>query len=126
MQDETESPKFLVPLPGGRVARVPLQVLEAHVVAGAASVHATLAPTTLASAENGTKHGISDRTEATEDRSVAAHSMSPDTTTGTASWHTDWEFGECETIDESGFPQRLQAWHRHPFGTEYAELFEGR
>ena len=40
-------------------------------------------------------------------------------------WHTDWEHGECDYTDESGFPQRIQAWHRHPFGTEYTELYEG-
>ena len=58
-------------------------------------------------------------------RDVSAHSMAVDAATGLSDWHTDWEFGECEYTDESGFVQRLQAWHRHPFGTEYAELYEG-
>lgn len=56
---------------------------------------------------------------------VVAHSLSMDATTGTSEWHTDWEFGECEYTDETGFPQRLQAWHRHPFGTEYSEIYDG-
>ena len=56
---------------------------------------------------------------------VTAHSMSVDPATGVSEWHTDWEFGECDYTDESGFPQRAQAWHRHPFGTEYTEIFEG-
>jgi hypothetical protein len=60
-----------------------------------------------------------------DDGDVSAHSLSVDASTGTSEWHTDWEFGECEYTDESGFPQRLQAWHRHPFGTEYAEIYEG-
>ena len=38
-------------------------------------------------------------------------------------WHADWEFGECDYLDEAGFPQRKHTWHRHPFGTEYAELY---
>ncbi len=59
------------------------------------------------------------------DDDVTAHSMSVDPATGTSEWHTDWEFGECDYTDESGFPQRTQAWHRHPFGTEYTELYEG-
>ena len=56
---------------------------------------------------------------------VTAHSLSVEASTGTSEWHTDWEYGECEYTDESGFPQRIQAWHRHPFGTEYTELYEG-
>ena len=56
---------------------------------------------------------------------VVAHSLAVDAATGMSEWHTDWEYGECEYTDESGFPQRIQAWHRHPFGTEYTELYEG-
>lgn len=56
---------------------------------------------------------------------VIAHSLTVDPLTGMSEWHTDWEFGECDYTDESGFPQKIQAWHRHPFGTEYTELFEG-
>ena len=66
-----------------------------------------------------------ERHETTSDDDVTAHSLSVDAATGMSDWHTDWEYGECEYTDESGFPQRIQAWHRHPFGTEYTELYEG-
>lgn len=59
------------------------------------------------------------------DDDVTAHSMSIDAMSGASDWHTDWEYGECDYTDDSGFPQRIQAWHRHPFGTEYTELYEG-
>ena len=66
-----------------------------------------------------------ERHDTTSDDDVSAHSLSVDAATGMSDWHTDWEYGECEYTDESGFPQRIQAWHRHPFGTEYTELYEG-
>ena len=59
------------------------------------------------------------------DDDVVAHSLSVDATTGMSEWHTDWEFGECEYTDDTGFPQRIQGWHRHPFGTEYSEIYDG-
>lgn len=59
------------------------------------------------------------------DDDVVAHSLSVDQATGMSEWHTDWELGECEYTDETGFPQRIQAWHRHPFGTEYSEIYDG-
>jgi hypothetical protein len=98
-----EDARFVIPLPGGRVARVPASVLEQHVEGGALSVH----------------HAEGDHED------VTAHSLSVDPSTGMSDWHTDWEHGECDYTDESGFPQRIQAWHRHPFGTEYTELYEG-
>lgn len=98
-------PKFAIPLPGGRVARVPQAVLEQYIDAGAHAAHAAAA--------------------AHEQHDVVAHSLHVDPATGTSDWHTDYEYGECEFTDESGFPQRIQAWHRHPFGNEYAELYEG-
>jgi hypothetical protein len=97
-------PCFAIPLPGGRVARVPVALVEQHVVVATHVHHA---------AANG------------ETADVTAHSLAVDPATGQSDWHTDWEYGECEYTDESGFPQRLQAWHRHPFGTEYSELYEG-
>ena len=134
-KDSGQEPRFAITLPGGRVARVPLSVLEAHVDAKAQSHHGAARPapsrpqTTTVRAGDGavtinifTSAAASDRT-ASED--VVAHSLSVDATTGTSEWHTDWEYGECEYTDESGFPQRIQAWHRHPFGTEYTELYEG-
>ncbi len=102
--DQKPPPLFAIPLPGGRVARVPAEVLEKYVANGATCVHA----------------------DPGEEDVVAAHHMSIDPAHGSHEWHTDWEFGECEYTDEAGFPQRKQAWHRHPFGTEYAELYEGR
>lgn len=97
-------PKFCIPLPGGRVARVPRAVLEQYIDAGNAA------------------HGAAALGEQDD---VVAHSLSVDPATGVSDWHTDWELGDCEYTDESGFPQRVHAWHRHPFGTEYTELWEG-
>lgn len=78
-------------------------------------------------AENGAvaleRHGAVD--QRSDEGDVVAHSLSVDPATGTSDWHTDWEFGECDYTDETGFPQAIQAWHRHPFGTEYTELYEG-
>ncbi len=124
MHDEPESPRFLVPLPGGRVAEVPLTVLESYARLDARSVHAA-PPAPAAAAPDAAMTAAPEGLRA-EALDVVAHSLGIDPSTGTSSWHTDWEFGECEYVDESGFPQRLQAWHRHPFGTEYAEPFEGR
>jgi hypothetical protein len=97
---------FAIPLPGGRIARIPASVVEQHAVSDGRCVH------TDAGDE--------------EDAVVSAHHFTVDATAGAHEWHTDWEFGECEFVDEAGFPQRKHAWHRHPFGTEYAELYEAR
>jgi hypothetical protein len=105
MNDQHEQPRFTIPMPGGRAARVPISVLEQFVVAEARCTHASLGD---------------------EDSAVSAHHLSVDAAVGTQDWHTDWEFGECEYVDEAGFPQRKQCYHRHPFGTDYAELYEGR
>ena len=133
-RDETE-PRFLIPLPGGRVARLPLQVLEEHAVEGAVVRHK--APATPKGQTTSIRAGASTITinvfagsgevsvEAGEEGDVVAHSLSVDPTTGTSEWHTDWEYGECEYTNESGFQERIQAWHRHPFGTEYTEIYEG-
>src|SRR5690606_20592316 len=40
---EVTEPRFLVPLPGGRVARVPLEVLERYVAEGAKTQHGAAA-----------------------------------------------------------------------------------
>jgi hypothetical protein len=145
--DSTEGPidhepRFLVPLPGGRVARVPLEVLEEYVDETAKSAHAASRPsrgpgqgpehsTTIQAGESMvtiniyTGRGDVNVARHDEDDDVTAHSLAVDAATGMSEWHTDWEYGECEYTDESGFPQRIQAWHRHPFGTEYTELYEG-
>jgi len=156
---ETE-PRFVVPLPGGRIARVPFSVLEQYADSNARSVHFQQ-KRALGSAPGGSKPinttqitagesmitiniyaasgevaidreetttqqvVINHSADAADDDDVVAHSLAVDAATGVSDWHTDWEFGECEYTDESGFAQRIQAWHRHPFGTEYGELYEG-
>jgi hypothetical protein len=141
MTDDS-SPRFKVPLPGGRVAAVPLEVLEQYADPEARTAHGHTAPrppepddtnTVKAGGAAITINIYADRGKVSvdhnahdeEDDDVTAHSLTVDATTGTSEWHTDWEYGECEYTDESGFPQRIQAWHRHPFGTEYSELYEG-
>lgn len=132
---------FTIVLPGGRVARVPYGVLERYVEEGARSQHGSdAAPggpderthepdpaggsmiTINVYADSGK---VAIHRKQPEEDDVVAHSMSVDPATGTSEWHTDWEQGQCEYTDESGFPRTAYAWHRHPFGTEYTELFEG-
>jgi hypothetical protein len=102
----TEPPDvlFTLPLPGGRVARVPLAVLSRYVDPTAVS-----------------HHGPGEEA-ATAD--VSAHGMTLDPSTGASVWHTEWELGHCDYTDESGYPQSGYAWHRHPLGTEYTEIFQ--
>lgn len=100
-----QSPKedaFLIPMPGGRVARVPVALLESLVDPAARAAH-------------GPDAGAED---------VSMHSASIDPTTGASVWHTDWELGQCDYTDESGFPQSAYVWHRHPLGTEYTEIYQ--
>jgi hypothetical protein len=126
-------PRFTVPMPGGKVARVPVPVLQKYLDGSARYAHAAAKPpgdsgssiTIHIHPHNGEVRVERGRGHEAGDHDVVAHSMSTDLSTGTSEWHTDWEYGECEYTDESGFPQRIQAWHRHPFGTEYAELYEG-
>ncbi len=138
-----EEPRFLVPLPGGRVARVPLEVLERYADEKAKSAHATPSRSATQGPHQGPEQtttiqagesmvtiniytGRGDVQVSRHDEDdVVAHSLAVEAATGMSEWHTDWEYGECEYTDESGFPQRIQAWHRHPFGTEYTELYEG-
>ncbi len=105
MNDTDQPPRFTIPMPGGRVARVPVAVLEQYIAEGARCTHAS---------------------DGEDDCAVSAHHLVTDAHTGSNEWHTDWELGECEYMDEAGFPQRKQCYHRHPFGTEYAEIYEGR
>lgn len=138
---------FTIPLPGGRVARVPYEVLEQYVDDDARACHGSESPSAGAAGGEGTdptsttirageamitiniyagRGEVSVEQRPTDvDDDVTAHSMSVDPTTGTSEWHTDWELGQCEFTDETGFPQTAYAWHRHPFGTEYTEIFEG-
>jgi hypothetical protein len=103
--NKSQEARFTIPMPGGKVARVPVSILEQFLVEDARCFHASAGE---------------------DDGAVSAHHMSTDANTGSNDWHTEWEFGECEYVDEAGFPQRKQCYHRHPFGTEYAELYEGR
>ena len=102
MGDTHKDLVFSIPLPGGRVARVPIDVLEQYIDPSARLAHG-----------NG----------ADED-DVTAHSMSVDPTTGASVWHTDWELGQCDYTDENGFPQSAYVWHRHPLGNEYTEIYQ--
>ena len=102
MRNPSGPAEFIIPRPGGRVARVPLDVLEQYVAANARSAHID---------------------EASSD-AVEAHSMSIDAATGTSAWHLEWELGHCVYTDEAGFPQTSYVWHRHPLGTEYAEIYQ--
>jgi hypothetical protein len=102
MTETTKNALFTIPLPGGRVARVPVEILEQYVDPAARSFH----------------------TEAAAEEDVHAHSMAIDATTGASVWHTDWELGHCDYTDEGGFPQAAYTWHRHPLGTEYTEIYQ--
>ena len=127
MKDPKE-PRFLIPMPGGKVARVPADVLNQYLEEAAHSAHAQTPKSSQGAVVINVYAGGGQVRVQTHDGGhddVTAHSLSVDPTTGTSEWHTDWEYGECEYTDESGFPQRVHAWHRHPFGNEYAELYEG-
>lgn len=103
MVDTEKDEHFLIPLPGGRTARVPVQLLEKFVDP---SAHVC--------------HGVSD---AVAD-DVTPHSMSIDQATGASIWHTEWELGQCDYTDDSGMPQSAYVWHRHPLGNEYTEIYQ--
>jgi hypothetical protein len=92
----------LISLPGGQVARVPLAVLAPYVDPVAKLAH-------------GPDDGADD---------VSAHSMTIDPTTGASTWHTEWEQGQCDYTDDSGYPRAAYTWHRHPLGTEYTEIYQ--
>lgn len=40
-------------------------------------------------------------------------------------FHVEWEEGPCNSMNDNGEPIEYDnVWHRHPFGTEYAELWK--
>jgi hypothetical protein len=133
-EEQKDEPRFTIPMPGGKVAKVPARVLVEYLDTGGRAAHAgpkkpakkvaSGAITINIFAGDGEPHVDVHHGESAED-DVVAHNLSVDPATGVSDWHTDWEYGECQYTDESGFPQRINAWHRHPFGTEYAELYEG-
>jgi hypothetical protein len=102
MKPTDPEPRFAIELPDGRTARVPQDVLFSYADAD----------------------GMVHRRSAGDDDDVTSHDMKPDPVTGVSEYHTDYEHGEC-TYDDGNGPNTILAWHRHPFGTEYAELFEG-
>lgn len=146
MTDSNDAPRMLIPIPGGRTARVPMSVLEQYVDGNAQPAHAVRSPVPAAEVPaaapaatsapasvviniftNGsqvaverTAHGVS--VSAAADSDVVAHSLSTDPITGASVWHTDWEYGECVVTDDYGFPRVENAWHRHPLATDYAEI----
>jgi len=89
-----------LPLPGGRVARIPMEVLEGYAVDGL----------TLG-------HGL-----AGQQHDVTAHGVSIDASTGASVWHTDYELNQCDFTDENGYHQSGIYYHCHPLGTEYTEI----
>ena len=102
MAETSKEDVFTIHLPGGRVARVPLGALEPFVVPADRSGHHPDA----------------------QEFDVSAHSVSIDPATGASVWHTEWELGQCDFTDETGFPQSAYVWHRHPLGTEYTEIYQ--
>ncbi len=102
MSKPNDAPRFVIPLPGGRVARIPLAELEKHVAAGTRCAH-----------------GVADA-----GHEVEAQEMSVDAQSGQSYWHTDWEYGQCTYTDDSGFPRNDYCWHRHPLGNEYTEVMQ--
>lgn len=104
MSTERDPAVFTIPLPGGRVARVPLTELLRHVDPKARA-----------------HHGPEEQIDPAD---VSFHSVVIDPATGSSVWHTEWELGHCDYTDESGYPQSAYAWHRHPLGTEYTEVYQ--
>lgn len=106
MSQDNRSVYFLLPLPGGKVARVPLAELEKFVDPKLSLSHTADEATAGATATAG------------ED--VTAHHLASDATTGASVWHADYELGPCSYTDEAGFPHYSMQWHCHPTGSEYA------
>lgn len=103
MSQAPDVPHLIIPLPRGRVARVPLDALEKYVDASARATHDA----------NGSA-GCE----------VEAQEMVADAQTGEGHWHTDWEMGQCTYNDDNGFPQTGYCWHRHPLGNSYTEIMQ--
>lgn len=100
-ETETKDAILLIPIPGGGVARMPLSVLKKYQDESLSLGHPP---------------------ESTRD--VTAHGQTVDHA-GNPVWHTEFELGICDYVDQNGFPRHEYAWHNHPFGTEYTELYSG-
>jgi len=136
-----DEPCMVVRVSGGRAARVPLSVLEQYVDPSVVPRHEPTTPQArpptpvpgqgvivniyanggqVTVATNSSGHSVSSFSGDADD--VVAHSLSIDPVTGESVWHTDWEYGDCVVRDDYGFPRVEHALHRHPLGTEYAEI----
>jgi hypothetical protein len=104
MAEKPGDDRFIIPLPGGRVACVPVGVLEQYVDPSVKIAHSPPANT--------------------PEDDVTAHGESIDPTTGASAFHTGWELGYCEYTDENGFPQTAYVWHRHPMANPYTEIYQ--
>ena len=134
---------FRIVLPGGKVARVPYEVLEKHIEPGLEAQHS---PDAVAGDIGHGAHRASRRGDGEVDggsgrgrdepvptsadlaahdaNDVTAHHLAVDARTGISDWHLDYEQGPCEFVDDAGRTRNGYLWHRHPFGTEYTEIFE--
>lgn len=92
-------PRFVIALPGGRVAAIPAAIVEQHIDPGAVRSHAP--------------------PPAPDRKPFKSNSLDQE-----GEFHVDWEFGDFSYVDEAGVEQPLYDWHRHPTGTDYAELYE--
>jgi hypothetical protein len=92
-------PTILIPIPGGGVARLPISVLKQYRDDSAQLGHP---PESM--------------------RDVSAHNMTV-SSDGNSVWHQSFEWGLCEYTDQNGFPRHEYAYHNHPFGTEYTEVY---
>ncbi len=127
-ETDSEEPRLAIPLPGGRVACVPLSALESYVDADAKLAHPA-GPTAARRAALPVGGGgpvtiniYASGPVRAGDSDVSAHHLAVDGMTGVSDHHTHYEYGECVVTDEAGFPSRFIDWHCHPLGTEYAEL----
>jgi len=132
---------FRIVLPGGKVARVPYEVLEKYIEPGLEAHHSDEAMAgdaghgTHRVGRHGDVDGWSGRSRedpvptsadlaAHDANDVTAHHLAVDPRTGISEWHLDYERGPCEFVDDAGRTRSGYLWHRHPFGTEYTEIFE--
>ncbi|MFP6683187.1 MAG: hypothetical protein VB934_00670 [Polyangiaceae bacterium] len=143
-------PRVVVVLADGRVALVPLDVIKQHRTDAPATKEAAVSEDdgmlTLATrgkgavrlplalvesfidAEARPGHGKTAKRKRGAGRSKGLSASGrggesgSEWENGEATFHTDYEYGECEYTDESGFVTQAEQWHNHPHGTEYTEI----